>query len=103
MRHRKHLYDVAKQSGKLEDWAAYRSMRNLVNYELECAHNAYCSKLFDDSFSGNRRQFWKYIRTRRKDLLVSQHYLSITNLYQIPKGKLPPLATNFSQFSLEKI
>ena len=45
MRHRKHLYDVAKQSGKPEDWAAYHSMRNQVNNELECAHNTYCSKL----------------------------------------------------------
>ena len=38
-----------------------------MNNELECAHSAYRSNLFDDSFSGNHRQFWKYIWTRRKD------------------------------------
>ena len=104
MRHRKHLYDVAKQSGKLEDWAAYRSMRNLVNYELECAHNAYCSKLFDDSFSGNRRQFWKYIRTRRKDssgistLLVNDQFISD------PEGKATTLSNQFqSVFTREDL
>ena len=34
---------------------------------LKTAHNNYFSKLFDGSFSGNRRQFWKYIRAKRKD------------------------------------
>ena len=37
MRHRKRLYDIAKQSGRSEDWAAYRSMRNQVNNDLQCA------------------------------------------------------------------
>ena len=102
MRHRKHLYDVAKQSGKPEDWAAYRSMRNQGNKELECAHNTYCSKLFDDSFSGNRRQFWKYIRTRRKDssgistLLVNDEYISD------PAEKASTLSNQFqSVFTIE--
>ena len=67
MHHRRQLYNIAKQSGKSEDWAAYRSARNLVNSKLECAHNAYYSRLFDDSFAGNRRQFWKYIQARRKE------------------------------------
>ena len=100
MRHRKHLYDVAKQSGKLEDWAAYRSMRSV----LECAHNAYCSKLFDDSFSGNRRQFWKYIRIRRKEssgistLLVNDQFISD------PEGKATTLSNQFqSVFTREDL
>ena len=67
MRHRKRLYNIAKQSGKSEDWAAYRSARNSVNSQLECAHNAYYGQLFDDYFAGNRRQFWKYIQARRKE------------------------------------
>ena len=102
MHHRKHLYDVAKQSGKPEDWAAYRAMRNQVNNEIECAHNTYCSKLFDDSFSGNCRQFWKYIRTRRKDssgistLLVNDEYISD------PAGKASTLSNQFqSVFTIE--
>ena len=27
----------------------------------------YYSRLFEDSFSCNRRQFWKYIRAQRQD------------------------------------
>ena len=98
MHHRKHLHNIAKQSAKIEDWAACCSMRNLVNNQLECAHNAYYSKLFDDSFSGNRRQFWKYIQTRHKDsstLLVNDQFAIVSD----PKGK----GTNFNQFSPDKI
>ena len=50
-----------------EDWAAYWSARNEVNNKLELAHSSYCRRMFDDSFSGNRRQFWKYIKAKRKD------------------------------------
>ena len=57
MHHRKRLYNIAKQSDKSEDWAAYCSARNSVNSQLECAHNAYYGRLFDDSSAGNRRQF----------------------------------------------
>ena len=39
MRHRKRLYNIAKQSGKSEDWAAYHSARNSVNSQLECTHH----------------------------------------------------------------
>ena len=31
------------------------------------AHNNYYKRLFDNSFSGNRRQFWKYIRAKHQD------------------------------------
>ena len=67
MKKRKCLYDHAKRTGKPEDWAAYRLERNEVNNKLELAHLSYCSRLFDESFSGNHRQFWKYIRAKRKD------------------------------------
>ena len=66
-----------------------------MNNELECAHNAYCSKLFDDSFSGNHRQFWKYIQTRCKDssgistLLVNDQFISDA------KGKVATLSNQF--------
>ena len=46
---------------------AYCLIRNLVNSKLEHAHNAYYNRLFDDSFSGNRRQFWKYIQALCKE------------------------------------
>jgi len=39
-------------------------MKNLVNGKLKAAHN---SRILNTSFDGNRRQFWKYIRAKRKD------------------------------------
>ena len=62
---RKRLYDCVKQTGKPEDWAAYCLERNEVNRKLKLVHLSYCSRLFDESFSGNHRQFWKYIRAKR--------------------------------------
>ena len=86
MRHRKRLYDIAKQSGRSEDWAAYRSMRNQVNNDLQCAHSAYCSRLFEDSFSASG------IST----LLDNGEYISD------PKGKASTLSNQFqSVFTIE--
>jgi len=67
MKVRKKLYNKAKRSKLESDWNAYRSARNLVNYSLKEAHDNYYTRLFDNSFSGNRRQFWKYIRAKRQD------------------------------------
>ena len=67
MKKRKKLYNKAKRSRLESDWSAYRNARNLVNSRLKEAHNNYYTKLFDNSFSGNRRQFWKYIRAKRQD------------------------------------
>ena len=102
MRHRKRLYDIAKQSGRSEDWAAYRSMRNQVNNDLQCAHSAYCSRLFEDSFSGNRRQFWKYIHSRRKDSSGISTLLDNGEYISDPKGKASTLSNQFqSVFTIE--
>jgi len=35
--------------------------------KLKEAHNKYYERLFDNSFSGNKRQFWKNIKAKRKD------------------------------------
>ena len=103
MRHRKRLYDTAKQSGRSEDWAAYRSMRNQVNNDLQRAHSAYCSRLFEDSFSGNRRHFWKYIRSRRKDSSGISTLLDNGEYISYPQGKLLPLIINSNLFLPLKI
>ena len=66
MRSRRHWYDRAKISNSDSDWTAYRKTRNLVNSKLEVAHSSYQARLFDTSFSGNKRQFWKYVRAMRR-------------------------------------
>ena len=64
MKIRKHLYNTAKRTNSEDDLNAYRKLKNLIINE---AHNNYCSRLFDNSFGGRKRQFWKYIRAKRKD------------------------------------
>jgi len=40
------------------------------NVKLKKAHNNYYARLFDTSFDGNKRQFWQYIKAKRKDTNV---------------------------------
>ena len=104
MHHRKQLYNIAKQSDKSEDWAAYRSARNSVNSQLECAHNAYYGRLFDDSFAGNRRQFWKYIQARRKEPSGVSTLLIDNQSVSDPKEKAITLSNQFqSVFTREDL
>ena len=44
---------------------AYCKARNLVNNKLEVAHCDCQRRLFDDLFTGSKRQFRKYIRSMR--------------------------------------
>ena len=67
MKTRKRLYNKAKRTTSNTDWCNYRQMKNLVSGKLKAAHNSYFSRIFDTSFDGNRRQFWKYIRVKCKD------------------------------------
>ena len=64
---RKCLYNKAKRSNLQHDSDAYHRMKNSINTKLKEAHNNYYRRLFDNSFSGNRRQFWNYIRAKRQD------------------------------------
>jgi len=66
MRKCKRLYNIARKKNTSKDWDAYRKL-NYVNNRLKIAHINYCKKLFDNSFSGNCKQFWKYIRAKQKD------------------------------------
>ena len=102
MRHRKRLYNIAKQSGKSEDWAEYRSAKNSVNSQLECAHNAYYGQLFDDSFAANRKQFWKYIQARCKEPSGVSTLRIDNQSVSDPKGKAITLSNQFQSVLPEK-
>ena len=67
MKKRKLLYDKAKASNLHGDWEAYQRVKDEINVKLKAVHNMYYSRLFDDSFNCNRRQFWKYIRARQQN------------------------------------
>ena len=87
MRRRKHLYNHAKQTNSPTHWNTYRKIRNLINKTLGIAHTAYQSRLFDNSFAGNRRQFWKYIRSKRKEKCGISSLSVDSKEYSNPKDK----------------
>ena len=62
MRERKRLYDLAKTSRNPHDWFMYRKARNNVNSVLKSAYHNYCSHLFDDSYSNNRKSFFHLLK-----------------------------------------
>ena len=63
----KKLYNKAKRSKLKSDWNAYRNARNLANCRLKEAHDNYYTRLFNNSFSGNHHQFWKYKMDKQQD------------------------------------
>ena len=65
MKVRKRLYNKAKRSNSQDDWKAYCKLKDSINTSLKEAHNF---RLFDNSFSGNCRKFWSYIRAKRQDI-----------------------------------
>ena len=104
MLHRRQIYNIVNQSGKSEDWAVYHLARNLVNTQLERAHNAYYSQLFDNSFAGNCKQFWKYIQARRKEGSGISTLLIDNQFVFDPKGKATALSNQFqSVFTKEDL
>ena len=65
-------------------------MKNLINNKLREAHNSYCGRLFNDSFGGSRRQFWKYIKAKRKDDIGISTIMVMEMNVLIQKLKLQP-------------
>jgi len=94
MKQRKCLCNQAERSNKHEDWAAYQSARNEVN-KVESAHSSYCRRMFDNSFSGNHRQFWKYIKAKHKDSTEISPLLVNGSTVSNPQGKAAVLSDQF--------
>ena len=102
MKQRKRLYNRAKRTNKDEDWAAYRSVRNEVNSKLELTHSSYCRRMFDNSFANNRRQFWKYIKAKRRDSSGISPLLVNDSIVSDPQRKAAALSDQFQTvFTLE--
>ena len=66
MKKHKYLYNTAKITKSASDWNAYRSLKNSINSMIKIAHYNYFNRMFDNSFNGNHKQFWKYIRAKSK-------------------------------------
>ena len=64
---RKQLYNKAKSTGTEEAWSSYRKIRNEITKEISEAHIAYQEKLFDCDTNSSHKNFWRYIRSLRRD------------------------------------
>ena len=62
MKLRNKLYVHAKRTQVGSDWSAYRHVRNEVNNLMKDAYHNYCTHLFDDSHTNNRKRFWSLIK-----------------------------------------
>ena len=52
MKHRRQLYDYAKQYNTKESWSFYCKARNKVNIMVQSAHERYHTRILDTTFSG---------------------------------------------------
>ena len=92
-----------KRTNKHEDRAAYCSARNEVNSKLELVHFSCRRRMLDNSFSGNHRQFWKYIKAKCKDSSGISPLLVNGSIVSDPQGKAVALSDQFqSVFTLTK-
>ena len=62
---------------------------------LDQAHSMYQSRLFDESFSGNRKQFWKYVRSLRKESFGIPTLLRNNKEFNTSEDKANVLTTYF--------
>jgi len=97
MCHKKRLHKHAKQTNPHSYWDAYHKLRNLINKKLGKAHTEYQNHLFDNSFTGNRRQFWKYVRSRRKEK-CGVPFLSAGGTHAVQRKKQTYLIIILNQF-----
>ena len=67
MNQHKYLYKQAKRLQTEEAWSNYRKLKNEITNSIRSAHCRYQNGLFADGERVNRKSFWKYIKTIRKD------------------------------------
>ena len=67
MKQRKHLYNLARSLQTDEAWSNYRKLKNKITNSIRESHNKYQNSLFLQDGGLNHKQFWRYIKSTRKD------------------------------------
>ena len=68
MRQRKKLYNKAKHLQSEESWQDYRNIKNNITRLIRESHRKYQNKMFSDNGSVNKKKFWRYVKTLRRDI-----------------------------------
>ena len=63
----KHLYKQVKRLQTEEAWSNYHKIKNEITNSIRSAHCRYQNVLFANDEGINRKSFWRYIKTIRKD------------------------------------
>ena len=90
-RKKERYYGKAKKFGGQAKWDKYKQIKNEVNKELRKAQRSYIADL---SEAGNK-QFWKYIKTKRKDNVGIQSLKVDNQTITDDQGKADILANQF--------
>ena len=69
MRQRKKLYNKAKHLQSEESWQDYRNIKNNITRFIRESHRKYQNNMFSDNGSVNKKKFWRYVKTLRRDIL----------------------------------
>ena len=68
MRQRKKLYNKAKHLQSEESWQDYRNIKNNITRLIRESHRKYQNKMFSDNGSVNKKKFWRYVKSLRRDI-----------------------------------
>ena len=67
IRQKKTAHKKAKTSKRNRDWAKFRKLRKLLQLNLRKAYNNYINHLLDPTEDKNSKNFWRYMKSMRKD------------------------------------
>ena len=66
-RQKKQAYRKAKQTGKQADWEKFRKLKKTAQSECRSAYNNYVANMLTSDHTGNPKQFWRFIKSKRAD------------------------------------
>ncbi|XP_071959502.1 uncharacterized protein [Antedon mediterranea] len=70
------LFNRARRSGNINDWTAYKKLRNKIRYVTNRSHSKYIDELMGKA--DNMKQFWQYVQSKRKSANCSSFVINDT-------------------------
>jgi hypothetical protein len=93
IRRRQRRYNAAKKHNTNKNWKKYKEMRNLIRKTMNETHDNYVRQILnhdeDSKNSSLSKNFWKYIKSRKKAEILNKQYDSVftdENLKQTQLG-----------------
>ena len=95
-RKKQRLFNKAKRSCKSKDWNAYKAFKNDTNKALRRAHWQYVNNILLEGLqSKDCKPFWRYVKSKRQDIIGVAPLKSRGNLFSDSKSKATILNDQF--------